>query len=140
VDDYFEIALHYGARRVILSASTLIAEPRPRFALHGSRASFVKFGIDPQEAKLRAGGRMEDLDYGVEPPESFGILTAITGRERIPTEVGDWRIFYKGVADAILEGAPLPVDPNEALGGLAIIECARRSAREGLSLEFSPPA
>ena len=139
VDDYFEIALHYGAKRVILSASTLIAEPRPRFALHGSRASFVKFGIDPQEATLRAGGRPDDIDYGVEPPERYGMLTVMAERQAIPTEAGDWRIFYRGVADAILEGAPPPVDPKDALAGLAIIECVRRSAREGRTLRFSPP-
>ena len=140
VDDYFEIALHYRARRVILSASTLIAEPRPRFALHGSRASFVKFGVDPQEAKLRAGGSTDDVDYGFEAPESFGMLTVMADRHAVPTEVGDWRIFYKGVADAILDGAPPPVDPQDALVGLAIIECVRRSAREGRTIRFSPPA
>ena len=30
-------------------------EPRPRFAVHGSGGSFVKYGLDPQEAQLKAG-------------------------------------------------------------------------------------
>jgi scyllo-inositol 2-dehydrogenase (NADP+) len=137
VDDYFELTLHYGATRVILSASTLIAAPRPRFALHGSEGSFVKNGLDPQEAKLRAGGAPHDLDYGVEGPETYGILTTASGRHIIPTDHGDWRIFYERVADAICDDAPPPVDPADALTGLSIIDCARRSAREGRLLRFT---
>ena len=49
-DDYFSLTLHYGARRVVLGCSTLVAAPRPRFALHGTQGSFVKHGLDPQDA------------------------------------------------------------------------------------------
>lgn len=138
VDDYFEITLHYGAKRVILSASTLVAAPRPRFALHGSEASFVKYGIDPQEAKLRAGGSPRDLDYGVDRPEDHGTLTSGAGSRRIPTETGDWRIFYERVADAIIDGAAPPVDPGDALAGLSLIESAHRSARDGRLMRVTP--
>jgi len=139
VEDYFEIALHYGRRRVILSAASLVAKSRPRFALHGTQGSFVKHGIDPQEAKLRAGGSPQDPDYGIEPADAYGILTDAEGSRPVPSEPGDWRIFYQNVADAILNAAPPPVDPADALMGLAIIECARRSAREGRLLRFDPP-
>ena len=140
VDDYFEITLHDGRKRVILSASTLVTAARPRFALHGSKGSFVKYGLDPQEAMLRAGGSPYDLNFGMDRPEHHGVLIGAAGRERIPTEHGDWRIFYERVADAILGGAPAPVDPADALTGLSIIECARRSARDGRLLRFTPPA
>src|SRR3546814_1366911 len=36
VDDYFELTLDYGTMRAVLSASTLVAAPRPRFAVHGT--------------------------------------------------------------------------------------------------------
>ena len=139
VDDYFELTLHYGARRVILSASTLIAEPRPRFALHGLAGSFVKNGIDPQEALLRAGGSPLDADYGFDAPGDYGVLTDAIGRHTVPTERGDWPAYYAKVAHAILDGALPPVDPADAVTGLAIIECARRSAEEGRSLRFTSP-
>jgi scyllo-inositol 2-dehydrogenase (NADP+) len=139
IDDYFEVTLHYGARRVIISSSTLVMAPRPRFALHGPKGSFVKYGIDPQEAVLRAGGSPRDPGYGEDAPEDYGVLTDAAGRHPIPTEHGDWSMFYKKVADAILDGAPLPVDPADALAGLSIIECVRRGAREGRLLRFSPP-
>ena len=138
VDDYFELTLHYGSRRVILSASTLIAAPRPRFALHGNEGSFVKYGVDPQEDWMRAGKKPSDPGYGIEPAAAYGILTAAHGHpESVPSERGDWPSFYGQVAAAILDGAPLPVDPADAVAGLKIIECARRSAREGRSLRFT---
>lgn len=137
VDDYFELTLHYGVRRVILSASTLIGAPRPRFALHGMQASFVKYGMDPQEDWMRSGRKPDEEGYGVEPASAHGVLTTVDGgREAIVSERGDWRTFYRQVADAILDGASPPVDPTDAVMGLRIIESARRSAREGRSLRF----
>lgn len=139
VDDYFELTLHYGSRRVILSASTLIPEARPRFALHGNDGSFVKYGIDPQEDWMRAGKRPGDKGYGIEAAAAHGMFTAADGRRQpVTSERGDWPAFYSQVADAILDGAPPPVDPADALTGLKIIEAARRSAREGRSLKFDP--
>ena len=138
VDDYFELTLHYSARRVILSASTLIAAPRPRFALHGSEGSFVKYGVDPQEDWMRAGKKPGDRGYGIELAAAYGVLAAPDGRqEPVPTERGDWPVFYGQVASAILDGTSPPVDPADAVTGLKIIECARRSAREGRSLLFT---
>ncbi len=67
VDDYFDLTLHYGERRVCLRCSTLIAEPRPRFAVHGTGGSFVKYGLDPQEAQLKAGMDPRDEGFGVDP-------------------------------------------------------------------------
>jgi scyllo-inositol 2-dehydrogenase (NADP+) len=139
VDDYFELTLHYGPRRIILSASTLIPEPRPRFALHGNEGSFIKYGIDPQEDWMRAGKRPSDKGYGIEPGAAYGMLTAADGRRQpVTSERGDWPTFYRQVADAILDGTPPPVDPADAVTGLKIIECARRSARDGRLLRFDP--
>jgi scyllo-inositol 2-dehydrogenase (NADP+) len=138
VDDYFELTLHHASTRVILAASTLAAAPRPRFALHGTAGSFVKYGLDPQEAWLRAGGIPDGADYGADDPAQFGILTYPDGtQERLPTERGDWRAFYAGVADALAGPFAPPVDPADALTGMAIIECARRSARNGRLLRFT---
>ena len=139
VDDYFELTVHYGPKRVILSASTLVPEPRPRFMLHGNEGSFIKYGIDPQEDWMRAGKRPHDKGYGVEPAAAYGMLTGTDGRRQpITSERGNWPAFYRQVADAILDGAPPPVDPADAVTGLTLIETARRSAREGRSLKFDP--
>ncbi|WP_294390163.1 oxidoreductase [uncultured Sphingomonas sp.] len=139
VDDYFEVTLHYGAMRVILSSSSLVAATRPRFAVHGTAGSFVKYGLDPQEGLLRAGGLPAGETYGEDVPEYYGIIVYPDGtQERIRTERGDWRLFYSGVAETIRGGFPPPVDPADALVGMALLDCARRSAREGRLLRYNP--
>jgi scyllo-inositol 2-dehydrogenase (NADP+) len=135
VDDYFELVLHYGRMRAILSASTLVAAPRPRFAVHGSKGSFVKYGLDPQEAALKAGMVPGAGGFGQDDPSRFGILTDGDGKsETIPTDPGCYSAYYEAVADAILMGQPAPVDPADARTGLRIIEMARQSARDGRRL------
>ena len=133
--DYFALTLHYGVGRVLLSASTLVAEPRPRFALYGSRGSFVKHGIDPQENSLRAGVTYGSPGFGEDPEQLYGVLTmANAAPERIRTQRGDWRPFYAGVVAAITGEAAAPVDPMDAVAGLELIELGRRSAEEGRTL------
>ncbi|MGN6375642.1 MAG: oxidoreductase [Sphingomonas sp.] len=138
VDDYFELTLHYGPMRAILSASTLVAAPRPRFAVHGTGGSFVKHGLDPQEAAMDGGARPNDPGVGEDDPAKYGTLTRPEGAsERVPTERGDYRRYYEGVAAAILDGAPVPVDPADAVTGLELIALARRSAAEGRTLSVT---
>ncbi|OAN60179.1 oxidoreductase [Sphingomonas sp. TDK1] len=132
VDDYFNLTLFYGVRRVVLASSRMIAAARPRFALHGRRGSFVKYGLDPQEAAMRAGGSVRDPNHGLEDPAQYGKLTMPDGlSEIITSERGDYRRFYAGVAAAIRDGTPSPVAAEDALGGLKLIELAKRSAQEG---------
>lgn len=139
VDDYFELTLYYGSRRVRVGAASLVAAARPRFALHGTRGSFVKHGIDPQEAVLRAGGSPADPGYGVEQETAWGTLVDAEAREqRVASAAGTWPAFYEQVAAAITNGAAPPVDPADAIAGLELIACAYQSAREGRRIAFRP--
>ncbi|MBB5710585.1 oxidoreductase [Sphingomonas xinjiangensis] len=132
IDDYFSVTLHYGARRVVLASSRMIAAPRPRFGIYGRTGSFVKFGLDPQEAAMRAGASVEDASHGAEDPSLYGVLTLPEGgRETIPSQRGDYRCFYAGIVSAIARGAPPPVAASDAILGLRIIDAARESAAEG---------
>lgn len=132
-DDYFDVVLHYGRTRVCLRASTLIADPRPRFAVHGTEASYVKHGLDPQEAALKGGADPLSPGFGID--ERTGTLTFADGRqEQVPNERGAYLAFYAAVADAVLDGAPVPVDPADARDGLALISLARESALQGRML------
>src|SRR5690606_11087827 len=54
VDD-FDVILHYPEIKVSLKGAMLVKEPTPRYALYGMDGAFVKPGVDPQEAALRAG-------------------------------------------------------------------------------------
>jgi scyllo-inositol 2-dehydrogenase (NADP+) len=133
VDDYFDLRLDYGTRRICLRASSLISAPRARFSVHGSGGSFVKHGLDPQEAQLKAGMDPRDPRFGVEDRE--GTLTLPDGSiQQVPTERGRYLDFYEAVVAAIDEGAPAPVDPADARDGLLLIDLARRAAESGRRL------
>lgn len=55
-DDSFHARLRYAdGLRVDLQASMLGALPRPRLLLQGTRGTYLKQGLDPQEAALKAG-------------------------------------------------------------------------------------
>ena len=133
VDDYFDLRLDYGQGRVCLRASSMVSEPRPRFAAHGSGGSYVKHGLDPQEAQLKAGLDPRDPGFGV--VDSGGTLTLPDGRiEQVLGERGRYLDFYKAVVAAIEQAAPVPVDPADARDGLFLIDLARRAAESGRRL------
>lgn len=133
IDDYFELCLHYGRMRALLSAAMLVAEPRPRFAVHGTGGSFLKFGLDPQESELKGGLSPAQAGFDAR----HGTFTTPEGeRQTVPTERGNYLHFYQAVVDAILDGATPPVDAADAREGLRIIEAALTSAREGRVARF----
>jgi len=137
VDDFFDLTLHYVDRRVCLRCSTLVAKPRPRFAIHGTAGSFVKYGLDPQEAQLKSG--MDPRDDGFTLDEKDGTLTFGDGRSgKVPSERGNYLAFYETVADAVLSGVSVPVVPADARAGLLLIDLARRATL--LAQRLSVPA
>jgi scyllo-inositol 2-dehydrogenase (NADP+) len=140
--DYFHLVLDYGRLRAILHAGSVAAIPGPRFALHGVRGSFVKHGLDPQEAALRAGGRPGDPGWGEEPPDAHGELAVHRGglrvAGRVATLAGDYAAFYRAMAEAVAGRGPVPVSGEDAAEGLRILEAAMASAGEGRAVPLAP--
>lgn len=133
VDDYFDLALHYGRSRVCLRSSSLATAPRPRFAVLGTEGSFIKFGLDQQEAQLKDGVDPRDPQFGVDPFN--GSLVRPDGTtEQVPMIRGSYASFYDAIAAAILDGTPVPVTAEDARNGLALIHLARRASDEGRRL------
>jgi scyllo-inositol 2-dehydrogenase (NADP+) len=136
VDDYFDVTLHYGPARVCLRSSSVVAAPRPRFAVHGTQGSLVKLGLDPQEAQLKAGLDPRDPAFGIDAqPGTFTHPDGST--ETVPPKRGNYLAFYEGIAAAILDGAPVPVAAEDAREGIALIDLARNAARLGRRLPNS---
>ena len=133
-DDAFDVWLGYDEVKVRLQASILAREPRPRFRLFGDQGSFVKFGLDPQEAMLQQGALPGDPQWGMEPPEQWGTLNTNVGdlhiEGRIETLPGRYEDYYQNVYEAITSGAPLLVSPIEARNVIRIIELAQQSDEE----------
>ena len=140
-DDSFDLLLRYPkGMRASLHSTMLGAASRARFVIYGTRGSFIKFGMDPQEAPLRAGQLPRGENWGLEPRENWGTLTlsdGSTAKQRvIPTARGDYRNFYENVRDAMLGIAPLAVTPLDALRVMQVLELARRSSDERRTLPW----
>ena len=145
-DDAFDLHLAYpqGGPSVWLRAAMSSVTPGPRFAVHGwgldtpegpAGASYLKWGLDPQEAALKQGDTFATPGFGDDPEEHWGTLaTSNAAPRRIPTERGDYRLYYAGVRDAILHGQPPPVSIEDAWKVLRLIELARESSGSGRAL------
>lgn len=131
-DDYFHVTLRYPTLRVILRASLLTAASDLRLAVHGTAGSFVKHGLDPQEAQLKAGMIPGAPGYGRD--SRHGVLTTVENDVQVHADVSpepsDYRAFYAGVRDAILTGAPSPVPVEQALRVMELMELARTASDE----------
>lgn len=129
-DDGFHAVLRYPANDtggttplcVVLNASALAAHPGPRFVVHGTRGSFTKHGLDPQEDALKAGIRPGSPGWGKDPnPGLLSVLPAAADtlvalqHSTPPPHCGDHSRFYIGVRDAVARGGPNPVPPDQAL-------------------------
>jgi predicted dehydrogenase len=109
---------------------------RPRFRLLGSKAAYVKWHLDIQEEVLRAGGRPGGADWGVEPPERWGEVVTGATRRVVVTEAGAYQQFYRALVLALRGEIPVPVDPEDAVAALDVIEAAQRSAASGRVVEM----
>ena len=129
VDDDFFLALeHESGARSHLWASMLAAQGGPRFRALGSRAAYVKWGLDVQEAALREGGSPGDPGFGEEPSDMWGRLGADGGWDPVETERGRYVEFYEGMERAIRSGEGPPVPLEAGVATLQVIEAARASS------------
>jgi predicted dehydrogenase len=129
-DDSFVAVTHGTGVRSHLWMSSVAAQPGPRLRVLGDRAAYVKYGLDVQEEALHEGLRPGRPGWGEEPEERWGLLGAGDGVERVRTEPGAYQRFYEGVAAALREGAPPPVDPEDAVSALEVLDSAHTSAGE----------
>ena len=141
VDDAFDVCLEYPQRRAMVRARIIAFAPGPHFLIHGTKGSFVKNGMDPQEERLRGEnipqGTDWGADWGVEAESLWGTLTLVGEPSvKVKTERGDYRGFYANVRDAIEKKAPLEVTPEQALRTMRAIMLAHKSSRERRTVEW----
>ena len=126
--DYFHALLRYPRHRVMLHAGSLVPANGLRFAVHGTRASYLKHGLDTQEATLRAGGMPGQTGWGADT--RIGHLQADDSDEGqpIPAIAGDYRHYYSELRTAILDNTAPPVTAQQALDVMALLEWGMQSS------------
>ena len=122
--DAFISLLHDSGVRSHLTMSRAAGQTGPRFRVLGSESSYSVNGLDNQEPFLKEQRWPGSDGYGVTPEAEWGLIGVADALEPTPTERGAYPDFYAGVAASILEGAPSPVDPKDALEVVRIIERA----------------
>jgi predicted dehydrogenase len=135
-DDWAHVVLNYDRLRVVLHASLLVSSAvssggTPRSVLHGARASWAKFGGDVQEAKLIAGIKPDEESFGFDPDPGVLYDGATGTRTEIPAPVGDQRIYYAQVRDAILRGEQAPISGEHGVAVMAVLEASFASGAAG---------
>jgi predicted dehydrogenase len=106
-----------------------------RFAVHGTRGSYVKHGLDTQEDALKAGtppAWPAQPGWGADTAHS--VLTALQGDKLVarpwPVLPGRYGAYYAGLRDAIRGQGANPVTAAQAVGVMRLIELGLQSARE----------
>ena len=132
---------HAGGAHSHLSASKLNHLENRELRLLGSLGSYVSSQTDVQAQAVFAGRRPAgDPDgWGYEAEERWGVLSTAEGSRAVPSAQGRYADYYAQFAAAVAGTGPQPVPAVEALGTLAVLDAARLSAAEGITVACHLP-
>jgi len=125
-----------GGGTAICDCSSLAAISKPRFHVFGTGGTFLKYGVDPQEANMIAG----NIDAAVEDPQTYGRLHDGSSERIVPTLPGRWRSYYENIAEVLTNGAEPRVKLPEVRRAIAVLDAAFQSARTGQVVPMEIPA
>ena len=138
-DDSFDVKLHYPTHTSTVKSMMYAKIPGPTFQIHGTKGSFVKYGLDVQEANLDKGAIPNTPDWGTEPESIWGVLqteyNGIEMRSIIESEKGDYRDYFINLRDAIWGKCDIAVTAEEGANVMKIIELAIQSNKEKRTVE-----
>lgn len=126
--DYFDLQFGYkNGLCARLSSSSLCYSPGPKYEIHGTKGSFIKFGQDPQEGSLIRKESPLNENFGHEQTLYYGQLITELSSKQIPSLKGSYITFFKHLYNAISGEQEAPVSPFEALDVIKIIHLCEKS-------------
>lgn len=104
--------------------------------MHGTQGSYIKFGVDPQEDRLKAGERLPQADWGYDMRDGIVTLSHdnVLTEKPLLTLPGNYPAYYAGIRDAIWGTAPNPVPATEAIKVMELIELGIASDQQKKAL------
>ncbi|CAI1613258.1 oxidoreductase [Serratia proteamaculans] len=134
--DYFHAVLNYGQRRVVLHGTVLAAAETARYIVHGTQGSFIKFGLDPQEDRLKAGERLPQADWGYDMRDGVVTLSrdGVLAEKPLLSIPGNYPAYYAAIRDAINGEGENPVPAADAIQVMELIELGIESAKQQKAL------
>ncbi len=130
VDDYFEIQLDYIFLKVTLKSGMLVMQPGPKYLIHGTKGSFIKYGEDIQEDMLKAGSLPVSEDWGKEDKKNYGLLVTEDLHEKYTSLQGNFGLFYQNIFETIVNDSPLKEKPEHGYNTIRLIELAFESSNK----------
>ncbi|KAF8343837.1 uncharacterized protein EI90DRAFT_3027278 [Cantharellus anzutake] len=129
------IPLHVTVKAAPLS----LLKKQLRFSVKGTKASWTKYGVDPQEDQLKSNTSItpDAKGFGVEDAEFEGTLVVEEDGKIVekstPTDRGHYLSWFKNVGEAIQAKDPslLIVKPEQAQEVIRLIELIYQSHEEG---------
>ena len=127
MNDYFDIDLFYGNFKVSVKSSFFRLIERPSFVLYGKKGVFVKQTKDRQEEHLKQFIMPNQIGFGIDEEEHYGILTTIDEdkqikQRKIVSEIGDYGRVYDALYNHIVLGKESIVKQAETLLVMEILE------------------
>jgi len=135
--DYFNLVLHYSDKVATLHSDLYSAGPNKRFSVKGDQGSYEKQGLDPQEDRLKAGVLPTEPCWADESVEQYGRLYSADSVEAVATQRGGYQHYFLTMADAIRSNSDAPVNAEDALWSIKLIELAMESSRLGKTLTIT---
>lgn len=125
-DDVFLALRHVGGVVSHLWAGGLTGAPGPRTRVLGSAGAYLVTSYEGEPTPFAA---LDQVALGGTGGHEGWL---VRGDERVPVQraAGGHDDFYRAVADWILTGGPVPVDPSDAVRTAEVLEAAVRSARD----------
>jgi predicted dehydrogenase len=144
IDDYCAVTLFYENQfRLLIKSTLLVADIGPSYILNGHKGSFVKYRANILEEQLVKGIRPDDKNFGKEDESTAARLTTLQSDGSLKTikyisPDSSYSSFYQQLGEAINDTRThkcamprLPVEPEDALNGIRIIEAAYQSVNYG---------
>jgi predicted dehydrogenase len=134
IDDYCAVTLYYKNQfRLLIKSALLVADIGPAYILNGHAGSFVKYRANVLEEQSVKGIRPDSENFGREDGVTAARLTLLQPDGSLKTVKyaspdSSYTGFYRQLGKAIRTGEKVPVEPEDALKGIRIIEAAHESA------------
>jgi len=117
--------------RYQIEISNLAKSPKPRWYVQGNLGGLVKFGLDPQDAAMKAG----DIDAADQTLDNYAnVITVANGNEEnivVEPVRGSWKSYYQNIADVLNHGVELIVTPRQILEVMRVFDAAMESSETG---------
>lgn len=139
VPDHFQIVLGYPDKKVNLGARYLSLAEQPKYKVWGEEGSYIKYGEDPQEAALAAGGTPDDVHWGEEASEAWGELTIVKNGEKtsrkIESPAGNYSRYYDQIS-AVLAGQETEIVTAEQAREVILIICLAMASSKDKEVKY----